>query len=550
VTGRAEAQARFDTDVIVVGGGTVGLMLAAELRLSGVDVIVLERQPKPSALPMPRALHARTLETLDRRGLLDGLAAIGRTMSTSHFAASWLMDLSDLPTAHPITLGVSHLDVVEMAAAWAGRLGARIECEHQVIGLDQDESGVTVVAETPGGTRSLRAPWAVGCDGGRSTVRRLTGVGFPGTGPTVTGLIGEVRRDGPADFPTGWNRLPSGYLLTGPGPTVGTFEFGEPPASRDQPATLDDLVASIRRVSGIEAELSDPQWIIRFTDNTRLADSYRCGRVLLAGDAAHVHFPAGAQGLNVGIQDAVNLGWKLAAQVSGWAPAGLLDSYGDERRPVARQLLDNTRAQVELMRPGARGDALRDMVDALMPLPEVNRLLAGLVSGVDIRYSLPGGEAGDAPSGSPEPGPPFAERDAGQPAGHPLVGTFAPDVALLPGQGAARLAEAMREGRSVLVELGNRPADRAVCLRTVPTDRLVTVWADPAAGATIAGPPVSAILVRPDGYVAWAAPQGSAQGGHVRDQGLYAALARWLGAGPQVEPDKSPALAGAGAALR
>jgi 2-polyprenyl-6-methoxyphenol hydroxylase-like FAD-dependent oxidoreductase len=501
VNGMAPAH---DADVIIIGGGTVGLILAGELRLAGVRVIVLEHQPAPSALPMPRALHARTLETLDRRGLLDSLTSIGRTMSASHFAALWLMDLSGLPTGHPYTLGVSHLDVVEMAAAWARRLGGQIEGNHHVVGLQQDAAGVTVEAETPGRTRVLRAAYAVGCDGGHSIVRRLLGVGFPGTGPTVTGLIGEVRVAGPADFPAGWNRLPGGYLLTGPGPTVGTFEFGTPVAGRDAPATLDDLVASIRRISGIDAQLTDPQWIIRFTDNTRLVDSYRCGRVLLAGDAAHVHFPAGAQGLNVGIQDAVNLGWKLAAQVQGWAPAELLDTYEQERQPVARQLLDNTRAQVELMRPGPRADALRELVGSLMPIPDVNRALAGLVSGVDIRYQLPG-------------------------AGHPLVGTFAPDLRLRPGHGPDRLAEALRGGRSVLVKLtgGERQlagecAEAAGC-----ATRLRTVSADLPDQLELEGPPVGALLVRPDGYVAWVQPVGEDLRG---EQTFGAAITRWLGA--------------------
>lgn len=372
-------------DVIVAGGGPVGLMLAGELALGGAHAVVLERDDRIGAPPMPRGVHARTLEVLDRRGLLGEFLRRGRTQPRVLFAGAWPLDVTGLDTPFPYSLAITQRDVVAILADRARALGVRVRTGHEVRDVAQDDDRVTVT--TTGGKR-LTARYAVGCDGGHSRVRTVAGFGFPGTPPTLTGIVGDVTLS-PADaVPPGPQPHPTGLVVRG-GPsalsaaTVGAFEFGAPPHAG--PVTGDDLAASLGRVGGIDVAVTGVRWIIRFTDNTRLADAYRRGRVLLAGDAAHVHFPSGGQGLNLGLQDAAALGGRLASVVTGQADPGALDAYETERRPVASRVLDLSRAQVHLMRPEPQAAALRGLVGELLVVPEAARHLAEVVAGLSGR---------------------------------------------------------------------------------------------------------------------------------------------------------------------
>ncbi|MBO8194591.1 FAD-dependent monooxygenase [Streptomyces oryzae] len=468
-------------EVVVAGGGPVGLMLAAELRLAGVSVTVLEREPAPRSLPMVRGIHARTLETLECRGLLEEFRSRGRTQNRAHYAGMWLLDLTDLPTRHAYSLGIEQGHVIDILSRRAEGLGARILPGHEVSSVVQDDHGVTAGVNGPGGSHSLRCRFLIGCDGGRSLVRSQAGIGFPGSAPSVTGLIAAATVSPPDALPTGWHRLSGGVLVNGGGPsaladhTIGTFEFDRTPTDRGVAPTADEVRHSIRRVTGSEVTIDVLHWIIRFTDNTRQADRYRLGRVLVAGDAAHVHFPAGGQGLNLGLQDAVNLGWKLAAVVRGHATTELLDTYHRERHPVAARVLDNTRAQIQLMRPGHDTDTLRDVVAALASTRQGGRRLAEQITGLDITCPVP--------TETP----------------HPLVGRYVPHLTLGTAAQPTSPAELLRTGRFLLIDLADRGDRRALARRW--GDRLTTVSATPPEEADHAA---DAILVRPDGYIAWA----------------------------------------------
>ncbi|GAA5187358.1 FAD-dependent monooxygenase [Rugosimonospora acidiphila] len=488
----------MDAEVIVVGAGPVGLMLAVELGLRGVRVLVIESLAEPSPHSRAFGLHARSTETMELRGLLPRLTAqAARTpmvggvspafragIPLAHFAGIRTVRLDTLEASRPGMFAIAQTGVEAVLGARATELGAVIRRGVTVTGLTQDDDGIMV--STMDGD-FCTAEYLVGCDGGRSTVRGLAGFGFPGSDPTITGRLAEVAvPDVMTDPGMGWHRCRSGILQVLPGRVL-AVEFDGPPADRDDPVTVPELSASLSRIVGRPIEVAaQPRWMTRFTDNTRLADDYRRGRVLLAGDAAHVHSPFGGQGLNLGLQDAVNLGWKLAATVAGWAPEGLLDSYPAERRPVAARVLHNTRAQVALMNPDSRATPLYELFGELMELGDVNRYLAELISAVGVRYDLPG-------------------------AGHPLVGRFVPDLTLRPGAGAAvRVRELFAAGRPVLLDL----ADDAQVRETAAgwADRVDVVTARPVEGAT------EPLLVRPDGYVAWAG---------VGDLGE--ALGRWFG---------------------
>ncbi len=470
-------------DVIVAGGGPTGLMLAGELRLHGVRVLVLEMDTEPTRIVRSLGLHARSIEVLDQRGLLERFLELGQQFPIGGSFAGIIKPAPDrLDTAHPYLLGIPQTTTDRLLAEHATEVGAEIRRGCELVGLSQDEDGVT--AELADGTR-LRSRYLVGCDGGRSTVRKLLGVGFPGEPAKVETLLGEMQvTEDPATIAAvvaevRKTQLRFGVIPLGDGvhrlvvPADGVAE------DRAVPPTLEEFRQQLRAYAGTDFGAHSPHWLSRFGDATRLAEQYRIGRVLLAGDAAHIHPPTGGQGLNLGIQDAFNLGWKLAAEVGGWAPEGLLDSYQAERHPVAADVLDNTRAQMELMslEPGAQ--AVRRLVSQLTDFEEVNRYLIEKIAAIGIRYDF-----GDE---------------------HPLVGRRLRDVQLKRG----RLYELMHGGRGLLLD---QTGGLSVAGWADRVDHVVDVSEE------LDGP---AVLVRPDGHVVWA---GADQ------QELSGRLPRWFGA--------------------
>jgi 2-polyprenyl-6-methoxyphenol hydroxylase-like FAD-dependent oxidoreductase len=469
-------------DVIVAGGGPTGLMLAAELRLQGVQVLVLERDTEPSPVVRSLGLHVRSIEVMDQRGLLERFLEPGRQFRFGGYFAGIGKDWPEgMDTAHSYILGLPQPVTDRLLAERAAELGAEVRRGSEVTGLTQDDDGVSV--ELADGTR-LQARYLVGCDGGRSTVRRLLGVDFPGEPSRHEWLLGEMEVTTPLqELMPVIAEIRKTHHTFGVGPIGDTFRVIVPAAQvaedRTVPPTLDEVKERLRVFAGTDFGVHSPRWLSRFGDATRLAERYRVGRVLLAGDAAHVHPPLGGQGLNLGIQDAFNLGWKLAAELAGWAPKGLLDSYEAERRPVADDVLNNTRAQGELLRhePGPR--AVRRVLEELMQIEGVNRFLIEKVTAVGIRYDL-----GDGPD---------------------LLGRRLKDITLTRG----RLYERMHQGRGLLLDrTGALSADGW----TDRVDHVVDLGADL---------DVPAVLLRPDGHVAWA--------GDDQDS-LADALSRWFGA--------------------
>ncbi|MFD8204888.1 rifampin monooxygenase [Streptomyces sp. NPDC059695] len=470
------------TDVIVVGGGPTGMMLAAELRLHGVDTVVLEKDTEPTAVVRSRGLHARSIEVMDQRGLLDRFLALGRQYPLGGSFAGVRKPRPDrLDTAHPYILGIPQTATDRLLTEHAVELGTEVLRGRALVGLDQDGEGVT--AELADGTR-LRSRYLVGCDGGRSTVRRLLGVGFPGEPARREWLLGEAEVAVPPEAMTAAAAaLDTPDLRFGPSPdTDGAYGFvvrtEEVAEDRAVPPTFEEFRRRVRAVAGTDFGMRTPHWLSRFGDATRQAERYRAGRVFLAGDAAHVHPPHGGQGLNLGIQDAFNLGWKLAGTVAGWAPEGLLDSYHDERHPVGAAVLDLTRAQVELQSDGPGPRAVRRLLSELMDFEDVNRYLIEQVTGIGVRYGL--GE------------------------GHPLLGRRLRDLPLDRG----RLYELTHAGRGLLLD---------------PAGRLsVEGWADRVDHVVDGGPDLEApaVLLRPDGHVAWVGDE---------QQDLNGRLTTWFG---------------------
>ncbi|MEU6191082.1 FAD-dependent monooxygenase [Nocardia sp. NPDC047038] len=501
-------------EVVVVGAGPVGLMLACELRLAGVDVLVVERLAEPDRTIKAGAINVPTAQAMYRRGLLPQLRAEqdaafarfaqfrrdggmppidrGRRPAVGHFAGIMLnSDAVDFDDPEFAEVGpaaevflVAQQSVEAILGGRAAELGVEVRRGVEVIGLSDDGAGVTVDC----GDRRVRTGWLVGCDGGRSTVRKLAGFEFPGLDPEITGHQAIVDMTGAENLRMSWNATETGIYAYGPMPgRVLTVELDGPPADRETPVTAAELQQSIRAVSGVPVVVTAVRSATRFTDNTRQVPDYRKGRVLLAGDAAHVHSPFGGQGLNLGIGDAVNLGWKLAAEVRGWAPGGLLDTYTAERHPIGAWVLDWTRAQVALMRTDIRSRALRAVAAELLASRDGATGVFKNISGVRHRYDIGGG--------------------------HSLVGSVAPDIELADG---TRLGEHFTGAEGILLDLVDSGDLRSRAAGWSGRVRVVT--------AKAAQPrELSAILVRPDGCVAWAADGGDLDG-------LEESLARWFGA--------------------
>ncbi|WHT18292.1 FAD-dependent monooxygenase [Crossiella sp. CA-258035] len=492
--------------VIVAGAGPTGLMLACELRTHGADVLVLERLAEPSQVVKAGAINTRTADTLARHGLLAEVhRAIGDNLHRfvemmrrqnpdlpedyrpakfgGHFAGLTGLDLSRLDLTDPdlsprAAEGVYPLTQQEVEAilgGWAARLGVPVRRGVELTGFAEDAEGVTV---TLASGETVRGSYLVGCDGGRSLVRKQGGFPFPGTPATTTGYQAIVELDDPLALSLGWQHLPGGVLVYGPTPgRILTVELDGPPADRDAPITAEELTRALRRVSGIEVTVTKVEVATRFTDNARLVPEYRRGRILLAGDAAHVHPPFGGQGLNLGLQDAANLGWKLAAVVAGRAGESLLETYTAERRPAAEFVLRMNRAQIAVMQPTPQAAALRELLTELIGTGDTNQYLVKFIAGQHTRYDLGGG--------------------------HQLTGRFAPPLNLpvYPGWVLADLT-----GDPELAELAGDH------VRVFPAE-------DPSR------PELAAALIRPDGYVAWAADRDNPD-----RAGLRTALETWLGA--------------------
>ncbi len=487
--------------VVIAGGGPTGMALAAELTLAGVDAVVVERRTSHE-LESSRAggLHARTIEVFDQRGVADRFLAAGEVMQIVGYSQIQL-DLSDFPSRHPYGLALWQSHIERIMGEWIAELGVAMLRGREVVGLAQDDDGVDVAL---GDGMALRARYVVGCDGGRSLVRKAAGIDFPGTDPTMSWILAEVEMDEEPEF--GFRRDRIGQHAIGrrqPDEPI-RLVLNERKVDHVGDPTMDELRAALVAVYGTDFGLRRAMWISRFTDAARQAAEYRRGRVLLAGDAAHVHPPMGGQGLNIGVQDAVNLGWKLAQVVDGTSPDALLDTYHAERHPVGARVLRHTRAQVALNNPDVQHQAVIDDLAELLAMDEPRRRYAGMLSGLDLHYDLGGG--------------------------HPVVGRRMPDLDLRTAgkdaAGATRVYELLHDARPVLLAFG---ADRAADVAP-DIERLRRVdatadgaWELPVLGAVTAP---AAVLIRPDGYVAWA--------GELGDPGLDAALATWCSNGQTV----------------
>ena len=481
-----------DHAVLVAGGGPTGLMLAAELALAGIDVAVVERRASQElGSSRSRGLHARTIEVLDQRGIAGRFLSAGQPMQIQGFAGIRL-DISDFPARHNYGLALGQNQFERILAAWVSELAVPILRRREVTGFAQRACVVEV--ELSDG-QSMRADYLVGCDGGRSVIRKAAGIEFPGWDPSVSSLVAEAEMSEEPEW---------GIRYTDQGTqAIGRLEDGkrvgvavsERYAGQSGEPTLADLSRAIIAVWGTDYGVHSPTYISRFTDATRQAAAYRQGRVLLAGDAAHVHYPVGGQGLNIGVQDAVNLGWKLAQVIRGTSPDSLLDTYQAERHPVGARVLRNTMAQTALTRSGDRIDALRGTVTELLSMDEPRQRIAGMISGLDIHYDL--GE------------------------GHPLVGRRVPDLDLVTADGPRTVFTLLHEARPVLLNLG-QPSDFDIApwadrVRLVEAE-YAGRWELPLLGP-VAAP--AAVLIRPDGYVAWA--------GDLAEPELPDALATWFG---------------------
>lgn len=477
-------------DVVIAGGGPAGLMLAGELALAGVDVAIVERRASQE-LAGSRAggLHARTIEILDQRGIAGRFLSAGKPMQVNYFAGVPL-DISDFPTRHPYGLALWQNHIERILAGWANELNVPIYREREVIGFVQDDSGVDVELADGG---SLRAKYLAGCDGGRSIVRKRAGIDFPGWDATTSFLIAEVEMTDPA---LGMRQDEIGIH------GIGKLENGlmravltERQLGPETKPTLADLKNALSAVYGTDFDTRNPVWISRFTDMARQAGTYRKGRALLAGDAAHVHNPVGGQGLNTGVQDAVNLGWKLAQVIRQTSSESLLDTYHDERHPVAARVLQTTLAQIALRKTDDRTKAIGEFMSQLLGMEEPRKRFGAMMSGLDIRYDL--GE------------------------GHPLLGCRMPDLDLVAADKPLRVFDLLHDAKPVLLNFGKpgkldiAPWSHRVRLFDVEYSG---AWEIPAVGE-VANP--GAVLIRPDGHVAWVEQGATSK--------LNDTLTRWFG---------------------
>jgi bifunctional hydroxylase/dehydrase len=504
--------------VIIAGGGPTGLWLASELALARVRVVVLEKLAAPTGLSKALGVQSRTMEMLDHRGILDRFTAGNPAPPFLNFAM-FPLDLRTLDFPHPHGVIIPQSRVEALLEERAMELGAEIRRGHEIAGLRQDAERVIAEIRSTAGDYELASQYLVGCDGAHSVVRKQIGVPFPGVEPTVAGRMGDVKLTagtlellkqgvpelGGRDF--GVARTNTGNFAIVPMGSgvyrVAAIEWDQSGIDRNAPIDLSELQAAIRRVIGLDLPMSDPVWLSRPTDSSRLVERYRDSRVFLAGDAAHVHWAYGGKGMQTGLQDAGNLGWKLAAQVHGWAPRDLLDTYHSERHPIGERLMRFTRAQEALARPGEHVTALRELFARLVAQEQTFRTIAEEITDVDIRYEM-GANGG--------------EQD-------PQLGRWAPNLELRAEDGPTCVAKLMRTGRGLFVDLSGRPEIRAVVDRW--SNRIEAI------SAVCAERPadLDAMLIRPDGYVACVIR--SSQGGSESAARLFAASEKWFGAQPR-----------------
>jgi 3-(3-hydroxy-phenyl)propionate hydroxylase len=486
--------AMSEHSVVIVGAGPTGLMLAGELALAGVDVAIVERRTGQELVgSRAGGLHSRTIEVMDQRGIADRFISEGTLHKVVHFNGP--LDISDFPTRHNYVLGLWQNHIERILARWVEEFAVPIYRDREVTDFTQDDNRVDITLSDGG---SLRAEYLVGCDGGRSVVRKLAGIEFPGWDPTTSWLIAEAQMSEEPEL--GFRYTVAGSHAIGKlenGVRVVLTERQVGPASEP---TLQDVSEVLIDVYGKDFGIHSPTWISRFTDMTRQAATYRERRVLLAGDAAHVHPPVGGQGLNIGVQDAVNLGWKLAQVINKTSPASLLDTYHAERHPLAARVLRNTMAQTALRRQDERTKAVGHFVAEFLRMDEPRKRIVAEMSGLDVRYDL---------------GQPDIDKK------HPLLGRRIPDLDLLTANGPLRVFTLLHKAQPVLLNLGEPASlDVAAWADRVPLidAKCVGPWELPAIGAVTAP---SAVLVRPDGYVAWV--------GDGTQQGLIEALTQWFG---------------------